>query len=126
MYAECYKSILISTGTPTSLIFNQENELKIDCAMGHELVPIVTMSTTGMHQHQHQHHQYHSSKLPELLDNSTEMPQYANTSDSVMMTQMDVFQQQNSTSVMLSPPPPPLTGVYPLQEVAEEVDENEM
>lgn len=66
--------------------------------------------------------------MPELLDNSTEMPQYANTSEAVMMTQMDVFQQQqqNPTSVMLSPPPPPLTGVYPLQEVAEEVDENEM
>lgn len=96
--------------------------------MGHELVPIVTMSTNGMHQHQHQHHQYHSSKLPELLDNSTEMPQYANTSESVMLTQMDIFQQQqqNPTSVMLSPPPSSLTGVYPLQEVVEEIDENEM
>jgi len=86
--------------------------------MGHELVPIVTMSTTGIHQHQ-----YHPNSLPEMLDNMpVDMPQYQNTSEAVMMNQMDVFQQP--TSVVHSPPP--LTGVYPLQEECEELEENEM
>lgn len=109
-----------ATGTPTSLIYNQESELKIDCTMGHELVPIVTMSTTtGIHQHQ-----YHptSLALPEMLDNVPDMPQYENTGEAVMLKQMDVFQQP--TSVVHSPPT--LTGVYPLEEECEELEENEM
>jgi hypothetical protein len=85
--------------------------------MGHELVPIVTMSTTGIHQHQ-----YHPTSLPEMLENVSDMPQYENTSETVMLNQMDVFQQP--TSVVHSPPT--LTGVYPLEEECEELEENEM
>lgn len=99
-----------------------------DCTIAHELVPIVTMNTNGMHQHQ-----YHQSTLPEMLDNIPDMSQYE-TNESVMLSQLDIFQQQQmqsiGTTTSLAPPPPSqvniMTGVYTLQEEPEETDENAM
>lgn len=117
-------------GTPTSLIYGQDSELNVikDCTIVHELVPIVTMNTNGMHQHQ-----YHQSGLPEMLDNIPDMSQYEN-GDSVMLSQLDIFQQQQMQSIATTtsgPPPPPsqvniMTGVYTLQEEPEETEENAM
>jgi hypothetical protein len=115
----------VPPGTPTSLIYNQDGEINVikDCQIAHELVPIVTMNTNGMHQHQ-----YHQSALPEMLDNVNDMPQYENE-ETVMLTQIDIFQQQMQTASL--PPPPPsqvniMTGVYTLQEEPEETEENAM
>jgi hypothetical protein len=111
------------TGTPTSLIYGQDTELNVlkDCTMTHELVPIVTMNTNGMHQHQ-----YHQSTLPEMLDNVPDMSQYDNE-ETVMLTQMDLFQQQQMQAANMAPPPPSqvniMTGVYTLQEEPEESEE---
>lgn len=117
-------------GTPTSLIYGQDSELNVikDCTIVHELVPIVTMNTNGMHQHQ-----YHQSGLPEMLDNIPDMAQYEN-GDSVMLSQLDIFQQQQMQSIATTtsgaPPPPSqvniMTGVYTLQEEPEETEENAM
>ncbi|CRK98167.1 CLUMA_CG011533, isoform A [Clunio marinus] len=115
--------------TPTSLIYAPETELNVikDCTISHELIPIVTMNANGVHQHQ-----YHSSTLPEMLDNIPDMTQYENN-ESVMLSQLDIFQQQQiqpivtSTSVTLSPPSQVvniMTGVYTLQEEPEETDDN--
>lgn len=92
--------------------------------MVHELVPIVT---NGMHQHQ-----YHQSTLPEMmLDNIPDMSQY-DSGESVMLSQLDIFQQQQMQSMTnVNAPPPPsqvniMTGVYTLQEEPEETEENAM
>lgn len=123
-----YRSPVI--GTPTSLIYGQDTELNVikDCTIAHELVPIVTMSANGMHQHQ-----YHQSTLPEMLDNIPDMSQY-DAGESVMLSQLDIFQQQQMQSIATptsSAPPPTtqvnmLTGVYTLQEEPEDTDENAM
>lgn len=110
-----------------------------DCTIAHELVPIVTMTSNGMHQHQHQ---YHQSPMPEMLDNipMPDMTQYENN-ETVMLSQLDIFQQQSqsmaspplSNNAQQQQPPPPsatmnvqniLTGVYTLQEEPEETEEN--
>jgi hypothetical protein len=97
--------------------------------MTHELVPIVTMNTNGMHQHQ-----YHQSTLPEMLDNIPDMSPYENN-EAVMLSQLDIFQQQQmqsiATTTASSAPPPPsqvniMTGVYTLQEEPEDTEENAM
>lgn len=63
-----------------------------------------------------------------MLDNASEMPQYENE-ETVMLTQIDIFQQQLQTT-SLAPPPPSqvniMTGVYTLQEEPEETEENAM
>jgi hypothetical protein len=97
-------------------MYSQDSELNVlkDCTIAHELVPIVTMNTNGMHQHQY----HHQSALPEMLDNIPDMSQYEN-SESVMLSQLDIFQQQSiQTSNAQSLPPSQviMTGVYTLQE----------
>jgi len=145
---------LIHSGTPTSLVYGQDTELNVmkDCTIGHELVPIVTMNTNGMqHQQQHQHQYHPSAALPEMLDNiPVDMTQYE-SNESVILSQLDIFQQPPppsatqqqqqqqmqsmaapSSSSHQPPPPPPsqmnvqniLTGVYTLQEEPEEAEEN--
>jgi hypothetical protein len=77
-----------------------------------------------MHQHQ-----YHQSTLPEMLDNVNDMSQYENE-ETVMLTQIDIFQQQQMQASGIAPPPPSqvniMTGVYTLQEEPEETEENAM
>jgi hypothetical protein len=77
-----------------------------------------------MHQHQ-----YHQSPLPEMLDNVNDMSQYENE-ETVMLTQMDIFQQQQMQATGLAPPPPSqlniMTGVYTVQEEPEDTEENAM
>lgn len=68
-----------------------------------------------------------------MLDNIPDMSQYE-TNESVMLSQLDIFQQQQmqsiGTTTSLAPPPPSqvniMTGVYTLQEEPEETDENAM
>lgn len=96
----------------------------------HELVPIVTMSNNS------NMNQYHP--MPEMLDN---IPHMSNMTNMPTMHQFNEMLQQNdamalpqlelahSHSQMAMPPPPPsqiniLTGVYTLQEEAEESEEN--
>lgn len=100
-----------------------------DCTIAHELVPIVTMNTNGIHQHQ-----YHQSTLPEMLDNVPDMTQYE-SNEAVMLSQLDIFQQQQMQSIATTtgmgglPPHSQvniMTGVYTLQEEPEETEENAM
>lgn len=99
-----------------------------DCTIAHELVPIVTMNTNGIHQHQ-----YHQSTLPEMLDNIPDMTQYE-SNEAVMLSQLDIFQQQQMQSIATTtgmglPPHSQvniMTGVYTLQEEPEETEENAM
>lgn len=78
-----------------------------------------------MHQHQ-----YHQSTLPEMLDNIPDMSQYEH-SETVMLSQLDIFQQQQMQSIAtptsIAPPPPSqvniMTGVYTLQEEPEDTTE---
>lgn len=65
-----------------------------------------------------------------MLDNVSDMPQYENE-EAVMLTQIDIFQQQQQMQTAgLAPPPPSqvniMTGVYTLQEEPEEAEENVM
>lgn len=64
-----------------------------------------------------------------MLDNVNDMQQYENE-ETVMLTQIDIFQQQQMQSTGLAPPPPSqvniMTGVYTLQEEPEESEENAM
>lgn len=68
-----------------------------------------------------------------MLDNIPDMSQYEN-SETVMLSQLDIFQQQQMQSIQTttgSAPPPPsqvniMTGVYTLQEEPEESEENAM
>lgn len=66
-----------------------------------------------------------------MLDNVNGMSQYENE-ETVMLTQIDIFQQQQMQTTGLSLPPPPpsqvniMTGVYTLQEEPEETEENAM
>lgn len=68
-----------------------------------------------------------------MLDNIPDMSQYE-SNESVMLSQLDIFQQQQMQSIATSasnaPPPPSqvniLTGVYTLQEEPEETEENAM
>lgn len=70
-----------------------------------------------------------------MLDNIPDMSQYDN-GESVMLSQLDIFQQQQMQQSMVTPtsinaPPPPsqvniMTGVYTLQEEPEETEENAM
>lgn len=110
-------AFFILIGTPTSLLFTQDpdmsqmNVLK-DCsnhALGHELVPIVTMN---------------EQMMPEVLDNLPPPPP--------MQIQMIALPQQ-STMQMQSPQPQQttsqsgigMTGVYTLTEEPElEAEEN--
>lgn len=102
-----------NAGTPPSLIFAQEpdlNQLHVlkDCsnhALGHELVPIVTMSEQ-------------QQVMPEVLDNLPPPPP--------MQLQMTSMQQPIQQSTMSQPMGSSLlTGVYTLTEETElEVEEN--
>lgn len=96
-------SVLYITGTPTSLIFNQESELNQlhilkDCSshnIGHELVPIVTMDPNGPNSNtinnsnnicstQQQNSSGTTSTtviLPEVLDNVPQMIQIQTTTN---------------------------------------------
>lgn len=68
-----------------------------------------------------------------MLDNIPDMSPY-DSNESVMLSQLDIFQQQQMQSIASStsnaPPPPSqvniLTGVYTLQEEPEETEENAM
>ena len=68
-----------------------------------------------------------------MLENIPDMSQYEN-SESVMLSQLDIFQQQQIQSIATttsnaSLPPSQaniMTGVYTLQEEPEETDENAM
>lgn len=68
-----------------------------------------------------------------MLDNIPDMSQY-DAGESVMLSQLDIFQQQQMQSIATptsSAPPPAtqvnmLTGVYTLQEEPEDTDENAM
>lgn len=63
-----------------------------------------------------------------MLDNVNDMSQYENE-ETVMLTQIDIFQQQQMQATGLAPPPPSqviMTGVYTLQEEPEESEENAM
>lgn len=107
------------------MIYGQDSELNVmkDCTIAHELVPIVT---NGMHQ-------YHQSPMPEMLDNIPDMSQYE-SNDSMMLSQLDIFQQQQMQSIVTTSGAMPLpstqvniiTGVYTLQEEPEETEENAM
>lgn len=71
--------------------------------------------------------------MPEMLDNIPDMSQYEHN-ETVMLSQLDIFQQQQmqsiATSTSIAPPPPSqvniMTGVYTLQEEPEETEENAM
>lgn len=108
---------IYTTGTPTSFLFAQEpdmsqlNVLK-DCsnhALGHELVPIVTMN---------------EQMMPEVLDNFTPPPpmqihMIPVSQQSSMQMQQHPSQQTTSQGAM------GLTGVYTLTEEPElEAEEN--
>lgn len=70
-----------------------------------------------------------------MLDNIPDMSQYEHNENNVMLSQLDIFQQQQMQSIAsstnIAPPPPSQvsihqTGVYTLQEEPEETEENAM